>query len=163
MSHHPTWIRGALAAAVLAVVIAPGCARPRGPALRDAVRTYNDGVRWERFTAAAAVVPSRERDQFLDERETLARDLRITDYEVVRVDERGDHARIRVKLTWYLDSEGTVRETWVAQAWERRGHGWMVTDEQRVRGADMPGVTAAPDADQNQDEAAAARPAPPGP
>jgi hypothetical protein len=108
--------------------------------LMDAVRTYNDGVRWERFTAAAARVPSKEREEFLDEREALAEDLRITDYEVVRVKDRDDGAEVQVKLTWYKDSEGTVRETWAKQAWERHGKAWRIVEESRVRGAEMPGL-----------------------
>jgi hypothetical protein len=107
----------------------------------DAVRTYNDGVRWERFTAAATAVPPRERDAFLDEREELADDLRISDYEVVRVKDRGpDEADVQVKLTWYRDSVGTVRETWARQRWERQGKSWRITAEERVRGDDMPGL-----------------------
>lgn len=123
-----------------------GCAHvPRGESLMDAVRTYNDGVRWERFTAAAATVPSRERDAFLDEREALAEDLRISDYEVVRVkDTGGDVADVQVKLTWYKDSEGTVRETWAKQRWERQGKAWRITDERKVRGEDMPGLDGEP-------------------
>jgi hypothetical protein len=119
-----------------------GCASiPKAEPLMDAVRTYNDGVRWERFTAAAAVVPPRERDAFLDEREELAEDLRITDYEVVRVsDKGGEAADVQVKLTWYKDSVGTVRETWARQRWERQGKSWRITGERQVRGDDMPGL-----------------------
>ncbi|HUQ05184.1 MAG TPA: hypothetical protein VM261_21925 [Kofleriaceae bacterium] len=122
-------------------ILLAGCgATPRGETLMDAVRTYNDGVRWERFTAAAGRVPSRERDQFLDEREELAEDLRISDYEVVRVKDKGESADVQVKLTWYKDSEGTVRETWARQAWERHGKAWRIVEESRVRGAEMPGL-----------------------
>jgi hypothetical protein len=106
----------------------------------DAVRTYNDGMRWSRFAAAASAVPARQRDAFLDEREELAEDLRITDYEVVRVKDTGDAANVHIKLTWYMDSEGTVRETWAAQSWERHGKAWRIVDERRVRGYEMPGL-----------------------
>jgi hypothetical protein len=103
-------------------------------------------VRWERFTAAAAVVPARERDAFLDEREALAEDLRISDYEIVRVKERGpDTAEVQVKLTWYQDSIGTVKDTWAAQRWERQGKGWRIIGERMVRGEEMPGLEHAAD------------------
>lgn len=124
----------------LALCVAACGAAPKGQSLMDAVRTYNDGVRWERFAAAASAVPARERDTFLDEREELAEDLRITDYEVVRVKDTGDAAEVQIKLTWYKDSEGTVRDTWAKQAWERHGKAWRIVDEARVRGADMPGL-----------------------
>jgi hypothetical protein len=128
--------------AILAVwVSAAACgAAPHGETLMEAVRTYNDGVRWQRFAAAAKSVPARQREEFLDEREELAEDLRITDYEVVRVKEKGEAADVQVKLTWYKDSEGTVRDTWAKQAWERRGKAWRIVGESRVRGAEMPGL-----------------------
>jgi len=126
--------------AMLVMVVAGCGAAPHGQTLMDAVRTYNDGVRWSRFAAAASAVPARQREEFLDEREELAEDLRITDYEVVRVKEKGEEADVQVKLTWYKDSEGTVRETWAKQAWERHGKAWRIVAEDRVRGADMPGL-----------------------
>ncbi|MBE7447716.1 MAG: hypothetical protein HS111_02130 [Kofleriaceae bacterium] len=141
-----TWTAAALvvawtALAVALAVAALACGHaPRGQPLMDAVRTYNDGVRWERFTAAAAAVPPAERDAFLDEREALARDLRISDYEVVRVKHEDRGADVQVKLTWYRDSEGTVRETWARQRWERQGKAWRIVAERVVRGHDMPGL-----------------------
>jgi hypothetical protein len=132
------------AAAAVFLVAGAGCAHaPRGQPLMEAVRAYNDGVRWERFAVAASAVPARERDAFLDEREILAEDLNITDYEVVRVSDRGvDAAEVQVKVTWYRDSEGTVHETWARQAWERRGKAWRIVGERRVRGHEMPGLPA---------------------
>lgn len=124
----------------LALCVAACGAAPKGQTLMDAVRTYNDGVRWERFAAAASTVPAREREEFLDEREELAEDLRISDYEIVRVKDRGEAADVQIKLTWYKDSEGTVRKTWAKQAWERHGKAWRIVEESWVRGADMPGL-----------------------
>lgn len=128
--------------ATLLLLVLAACGHvPRAEGLMDAVRTYNEGVRWERFTAAAATVPARERDAFLDEREELADDLRITDYEVVRVKDKGpDAADVQVKMIWYQDSVGTVRETWARQRWERQGKAWRITGEHLVRGDDMPGL-----------------------
>ncbi len=131
------WVVVAMGFAISSVACAHA---PRGQPLMDAVRTYNDGVRWSRFTAAASAVPARQRDAFLDEREELAEDLRITDYEVVRVKDTGDAANVHIKVTWYMDSEGTVRETWAAQSWERHGKAWRIVDERRVRGYEMPGL-----------------------
>jgi len=125
----------------VAAAAAAACSHvPKGESLLDTARTYNDGVRWERFAAAATAVPPREREAFLDERDELAEDLRITDYEIVRVKERDDSAEIQVKLSWYLDSEGTVRDTWARQSWERHGRSWRIVAEERVRGAAMPGL-----------------------
>lgn len=131
----------AIALLLPAIALAACGHAPRGETLMDAVRTYNDGVRWERFTAAAAAVPARERDAFLDEREELAEDVRISDYEVVRVSDRGpDAADVQIKLTWYRDSVGTVKNTWARQRWERQGRAWRIIGERLVRGEEMPGL-----------------------
>lgn len=153
MSGRVAWI-----ALTAAVATACGGAAQRD-LLMESVHTYNDGVRWERFTAAAAVVPPAERDDFLDEREALADDLRITEVEIVRVANRGQRADIQVKMSWYLDSRGTVNETWVRQRWERQGAAWRVVEERRVRGDAMPGV-AEPFEGDADDTAAASGTAP---
>ncbi|MBK9034045.1 MAG: hypothetical protein IPL61_22710, partial [Myxococcales bacterium] len=46
-------------ASVVVLIGLAACAPPssRGWALADAARTYNEGLRWERFEAAASVVP----------------------------------------------------------------------------------------------------------
>jgi hypothetical protein len=117
-------------------------ARPRATeTLADSVRSYNDGVRWERFAIAAARIAPPERAQFVDEMDERASELKITDYEIVSVDARGPReARVHVKLSWYRTSEGTLRETHALQTWERRGDAWMMVAEARVRGAEMPGL-----------------------
>jgi hypothetical protein len=143
-------LTGALAASVAACGAAA-----RRDVFMETVQTYNDGVRWERFTAAAVAVPPAERDQFLDEREELAEDLRITEVDIVRVANHGDRADIQVKMSWYLDSQGTVNATWVRQRWERQGSAWRVVDERRVRGDRMPGLAEEP-VDDADDAGAAA-------
>lgn len=129
--------------AFLVALLVGGCgAPPRGAeSLSDSVRSFNDGVRWERFALAAARVPPAERSQFVDEMDERAGELKITDYEIVTVDARGpQRARVHVKLSWYRPAEGTLRETHALQTWERRGAAWMMVGEARVRGAAMPGL-----------------------
>ncbi|MEZ4400401.1 MAG: hypothetical protein R3B06_10305 [Kofleriaceae bacterium] len=133
-------IRAAAFTLVLAAMAACMPPSARNYALANAVRTYTEGVRWERFEAAAAVVPPAERGQFLDERDLLAKDLRITGSEILQLDERGPRAAVTVKHTWYLETEGTVHETVAAQAWERHGKAWRLVDEYRSRGHEMPGL-----------------------
>jgi hypothetical protein len=144
---------------ILACMLAAGCgAVPKaGEPLVDSVTLYNDGVRWERLVNAASRVPAAQREDFLDEREELAENLKITDWELERVYEHGGKARVRVKYTWYLDDEGTVHETHAAQAWERHGKAWLLIDEQRTRGEPMPGLRE-PDEPEADDEVADAEP-----
>lgn len=128
--------------AVLA--IAAGCGAPQKDVdtLAESVRSYNDGIRWQRYTIAATKILPGQRGQFVDERDELADDLHITDYEIVRVDTRSDReARVQVKVSWYLDSEGVVRDTTAIQTWERHGKAWFMVDESRQRGAAMPGLS----------------------
>ncbi len=109
--------------------------------LADAIRTYNDGVHWERWESAAAVVPKKERSAFIDEHDEHSKDLKITEYDLVKVDKKGlKEALVQVRLSWYLTSEGTVHETSAIQTWELQGKDWMMVDESRLRGSAMPGL-----------------------
>ncbi len=118
------------------------CRPPRsGDTLAESIRSYNEGVRWERFANAAVHVPPKERSQFLDDYDARAKDLRITEYDLVRVEQKTDtEAEVQVKIGWYLDSEGKLRETHAKQTWERHGKTWWIIDESRLRGFEMPGL-----------------------
>jgi hypothetical protein len=130
--------------AALITVLLLGCGAPQVKSendLSESIRQFNDGVRWERFSVAATSIPPPQRPQFVDEMDERANDLKITDYEVVKVDPRGSvEARVQVKLSWYKASEGTVHETHALQTWERHGKIWLMVDETRLRGAEMPGL-----------------------
>jgi hypothetical protein len=130
--------------AVLITVLLFGCAAAQLHSendLSESIRQFNDGVRWERFGVAASSIPPPQRAQFVDDMDERAGDLKITDYDVVKVDPRGEReARVQVKLSWYKASEGTVHETHAMQTWERHGKMWWMVDETRLRGAEMPGL-----------------------
>ncbi len=133
-------------ASLFAVMILAACGARAGgtETLTESVRSFNEGVRWERFAVAASRIPPPERSQFVEEMDERAEDLKITDYEIVKVDARGPReARVPVKLSWYRTSEGTLRETHAVQTWERQGKAWLMVAEARVRGAEMPGLAEA--------------------
>ncbi len=120
-----------------------GCASlaPQGDTLLESVRTYDEGLRWGRYAAAATRIPPREREAFLDEREDLAKELHITDYDLVKVGAKlHDKATVEVKYSWFKETEGTLRETRAVQTWERHGSSWMLVDERRRHGPEMPGL-----------------------
>jgi hypothetical protein len=123
-------------------VVLAGCARMKsGDTLVDSIRQYNDGVRWGRYAVAAVHVPPQERSLFLDQADERAKDLKITDYEVVDVVTKGaDAATVQIKVSWYRDSEGLMRETRAIQSWEKHGKTWWMVDEARVKGHEMPGL-----------------------
>jgi hypothetical protein len=134
-------------AALLAILmLGCGAALHDQPDLSESVRMFNDGVRWERFTAAAGALPPRDRAQFVDDMDQRSGEVKITEYEVMRVDPRGEReARVQIKLSWYKASEGTVHETHAVQTWERHGRAWWMVDEARLRGAPMPGLAEPPE------------------
>jgi len=135
--------------AVLITVVLLGCGAPMRSEsdLSESIRQFNEGIRWERFAVAASAIPPPQRSQFVEDMDQRAADLKITDYEVVRLDPRGEReARVQVKLSWYKASEGTVHETHALQTWERHGKIWWMVDEARLRGAEMPGLAESPKA-----------------
>lgn len=129
--------------------------------LTESIRGYNDGVRWGRYPAAAMRVPPEARTAFVIDMDERAEDVKITDYEIIGVDTRSPtEAAVRVKVSWYRASEGTLHDTHAEQTWERRGKAWLMVGEERVRGEEMPGLHEA--ADKAATAAAAGAAAEPG-
>ncbi len=109
--------------------------------LGESLRSFNDGVRWERFEVAAARVPAAERSQWVADMDERAEDLKVTEYDIVKVDAQGERAAtVQVKWSWYKTSEGTLRETHATQTWEKQGKVWILVDTAYMRGYDMPGL-----------------------
>lgn len=128
--------------AVALALASCGSHSKRAAPLLDDVRGYHDGVRWAYFAQAAVRLPGPERDAFIEEREDLADDLRIADYEITRVRYAAGKmaADVDVKYTWHLDSRGIVHTTTAREKWERRGKRWVLLEEERRRGEPMPGL-----------------------
>jgi len=119
-----------------------GCASAKtGDTLPDSVREYNDGVRWERFPVAAVHVPPKERATFIEQADDRSHDLKITEYDVLRIDAKNEReAIVHIKMSWYRESEGLLRETQSLQSWEKHGKTWWMVDEARLKGHEMPGL-----------------------
>jgi hypothetical protein len=126
----------------LLVLLAAACGgMPPVDTLNDSVRLYNEGIRWQRWDRAANFLPQKERSKWVDESDERGKDLKVTEYDVVRIDQKGEKtAKVQVKLSWYKDSEGTVHETHAMQTWEKHGKDWLLVDEARLRGFEMPGL-----------------------
>jgi len=113
--------------------------------LAESIQDFNEAVRWSRFAAAATHVPAKERAEWVDQRDERAKDLKITDYELIKVDQKTSRtAKVQVKMEWYKDTEGKVKETHAVQTWERHGKVWFVVEETRLRGDEMPGLDEPP-------------------
>jgi hypothetical protein len=129
------------AAVLFSVAAACGGVPQNTDTLGDAIRSYNDGVRWGRYTVAAGKVPAKERSAFIEDMEERSENIKITDYDIVDVNSRNSReARVRIKIAWYSEDEGTVHETHAVQTWERQGKLWFMVGEHRVRGKEMPGL-----------------------
>jgi hypothetical protein len=127
------------------VLASAGCgasaAARDGETLDDTIHVFNENIRWERFAKAAIWLPAKQRAQAIDDWDERAKDVKITDWELVQVDPHGSNeARAQVKLEWYRESEQVVRETRAVQVWEKHGHDWILVDESRMRGDEMPGL-----------------------
>jgi hypothetical protein len=118
----------------------PGLGAAATENLTDSVRLYNDGVRWQRWETAASYLPVKDRSKWVDDEDERGKDLKITDYDVVRIDPKGDTAKVQIKMSWYKTTEATVHETHAMQTWERHGKNWLLVDETRQRGDEMPGL-----------------------
>ncbi len=130
---------------VLVVMAAAGCGsaiRKDTDTLTESIRVFNEGVRWQRYAVAATAIPPAQREKFVDEMDQRSEDLKITDYEVVKVAPAGAKAaKVQIKVSWYSDREGTLHETHALQSWEQHGKEWWMVDAVRVRGHEMPGLT----------------------
>ena len=125
-----------------------GGARQDADTLQESILNYNEGVRWERFESAATSLPPKLRSEFVDEMDQRAKDLNISQYDIVRVDKPTKKtAKVHLKFAWFKDSEGTLRETHAVQTWERHGKMWWMVEETRLRGDEMPGLLDPPRAE----------------
>ncbi len=133
--------------ALAVIMILGACGGQQKPAddLLFDVRGYQEGLRWRRYEDAAARLKPSSREDFLDKRDELDDELRVDDYEIMRVKmtSKGQKATVQVKLTWHMDGVGVVKDTVVEQSWERHRAGWMLVAEKHKRGDEMPGVVEA--------------------
>ena len=141
---------------IFAASTAVGCGGKKGRLdhFREQVESYNEGIRWRAPERSAKHLPAEQRELFLEERYELDEDLRIGDYEIIRVKWAKDRekARVRIRYAWHLDSQAVVHKTTTEQFWHREGRGWLMVDEVRIRGAEMPGVAEKGDYDEAKAE-----------
>jgi hypothetical protein len=110
------------------------------------VRTFQEGLRWRKYDMAADYVPAKAREQFLDAHDDVDGDLRIDDYELMRVkvEDGKEKALVRVRYTWHLESLGAVHDTVVEQGWEKQGKVWRIVANEHKRGEEMPRAVVVP-------------------
>ncbi|MCP4447262.1 MAG: hypothetical protein GY811_18225 [Myxococcales bacterium] len=112
------------------------------------IRSYNEGLRWDKLPQSAIHIPPAERDAFLDEREQLQDELRIDDFDITRLKTEGEtqgRANVQIRWIWHMDRVGIVKKTTSEQRWKRQGKRWLMIEEVFVRGDEMPGLAEAKD------------------
>jgi hypothetical protein len=134
--------RGRAPWALLWFAMAACGATQKAEPLDQGIYRYNDSVRWQRLEQAAQYIPPAERAAFFDERVELEDELRISMYDIRRVELAEDESQavVYVEYEWYLDSRGTVHKTTSRQHWEQHGKRWLLVEERRERGEPMPGL-----------------------
>lgn len=126
-----------LAGAVLVLTpVTVGCGpRDRGLDLKDAVRAYNQRLRWNAYEQASQFVNPETRAAWLAARTASAGGLKITDIKVVRLQKPDPGERtveVLVALSWYRLPETRVQRAVWAQTWQEKEARWRLIDEEVV-------------------------------
>lgn len=125
-------------AMALSTLASPAClasSMSPGESLAAAVDHYTDAVRWGRAASALEHVAPRLRRRVASRHFAWARQLRIAETSTMDVvhDDVHDRATVLVQVSWYRDTDPTVRTTIVEQRWLDRD-GWLLVGETVVDG-----------------------------
>lgn len=126
-------MRGAYAALAALTLLCVGCAGTdllgRRNALEEAQRSYTQRMRWGDIERASEYVHPDLRDAFLTYAPAF-RDIRITDFEIHKVDFDDMSATVRVTYHAYSLSTALEKRIDETQKWERAGgNTWWVRPE----------------------------------
>lgn len=134
-----------LSLALGTLAVGSGCGpRDRGIDLKEAVRTYNQRLRWNAFEQASTFVAAEKRAAWLASRTSGAAGLHITDIQIVRLQkpEVGEKTiEVLVALSWYRMPDTTIRRAVWAQVWQEQEARWRIVEEKQV---EDPAATAPP-------------------
>lgn len=128
--------------AALALALALGACAQQRPSQADLLRmassTYNEGLRWQRFTDCAGVLPPAERDSFLRRMEDERDELSFVEYDMRRMDLNADTtaATIEVDYTWFRLPSTTLETTRMRQRWELQDDVWMMLEQKKIERKD---------------------------
>ncbi len=106
--------------------------------LTEAIREYNNAIRWRNMDWAIQHVPKEQRDSFISEQRKL-QNLQVTLCEIgtIKIVD-SDHARAMIKIEWYLTNRGVVRTTYVEQTWKQKNGDWQVVEQRLLKGPPLP-------------------------
>lgn len=139
------WRRAACLALLVLGAGACGGADTRRDDLLQAVRSFNEALRWATYESAARWVPADRREAFLAGLRDGVGPRRITEFTIRRLRvEPGpvDRAVAVVEMAWYRLPDTTVHTEVRYQTWRYEGRRWWMTEES-TRDPDADGGAAA--------------------
>lgn len=106
--------------------------------LKMAASTYNEGLRWKRYTDCAGLMPPEQRDGFLRRMEDERDDLSFVEYDVRRMDLNADTtaATIEVDYTWFRMPSTTLQTTRMRQRWAVVEDAWVMFEQTKIERKD---------------------------
>jgi hypothetical protein len=106
-----------------------------GARAQEAAAELNVNARFGRMEMAAEHVAPTERDAFMRRRKAWGAGVRVADYELagLRMKGRAD-AESFVRVAWYRDDQGDLRQTTLKQTWHDFKGSWQLVGEDRSDG-----------------------------
>lgn len=135
----PSLSRALGAVLCLAAVLGAACAgAPKSSAARldEALKRFHHDLRWQYHDTAASRVDPQHAARFQDQLDDQKDDLRITSWEIRRVEvgPQGGEANVRVRLNYYKMPSTVVHEDMVRQWWKQLEGAWRLM---RVEGGPL--------------------------
>ncbi|PJB41961.1 MAG: hypothetical protein CO108_12350 [Deltaproteobacteria bacterium CG_4_9_14_3_um_filter_63_12] len=117
------------------------CMRPQASPselLNRALNAFHGHLIFQRFDEAAAFVPTATRKDFMTYYEDQGEDLKITEYELTRLEMNPEEtiANAEVTISWYRLPSSTIQKTKMQEEWnfDKLTSRWEVI-EQKEKGA----------------------------
>jgi hypothetical protein len=124
---------------MLLLLAVSGCSGNHKETLAEALRQYNEGVRWGRRDWSIEQVPLAQREDFVV-RWAQCSDARVTGYDVqsLNFSSDGEQAAAIVAISWYDQRELRLTTSLVRQLWRRTGKHWLIEQQRWVSGVPFP-------------------------
>jgi hypothetical protein len=98
--------------------------------LREAVTIFNDAIRWRDYQQALVWVPPQQRDVFWKQTDAVQDNLRIVDYQILRLDfsERTTIGSTDLRYRYYSLTNPRIESVTLHQKWrwDEVNHQWLV-------------------------------------
>jgi hypothetical protein len=132
---------------LLLVIGAPACGgfNSDRDALQEAVRSYNDNLRWERYREASTALPADRREGWVRSMERAGRTIRVVDYEITPVEVAETQAIVIVDLTYYRQPAVTLVQSRRMQTWRHAEGRWHLEADEEAPLEEEPPPTTLPE------------------